>query len=65
MTLAVPDREAGAAVKRPRLGFLGVGWIGLDRMKAIQEAGAAEVAAICDPSPEMAARAAELAPGAA
>ena len=65
MTLAVPDQEAGTPVKRPRLGFLCVGWIGLDRMKAILGAGATEVAAICDPSPEMAARAAELAPRAA
>ncbi|HVI30112.1 Gfo/Idh/MocA family oxidoreductase [Hansschlegelia sp.] len=65
MTLASLDRPTGGAVQKPRVGFLGVGWIGLDRMKAIVGAGAAEVAAICDPSPEMAAKAAELAPGAA
>jgi predicted dehydrogenase len=35
---------------RPRLGFLGVGWIGRDRMEAISRSGAAEVAAICDPA---------------
>jgi predicted dehydrogenase len=35
---------------RPRLGFLGVGWIGRDRMEAIAHSGAAEVAAICDPA---------------
>jgi predicted dehydrogenase len=49
---------------RPRLGFLGVGWIGRHRMTAIMETGAVEVAAIADPSPEMAAEAARLAPGA-
>jgi predicted dehydrogenase len=49
---------------RPRLGFLGVGWIGRHRMQAIVETGAAEVAAISDPSPEMAAEAGKLAPGA-
>ena len=49
---------------RPRLGFLGVGWIGRHRMNAIVEAGAAEVAVISDPSPEMAAEARKLAPGA-
>jgi predicted dehydrogenase len=49
---------------RPRLGFLGVGWIGRHRMKAILESGLAEAAAIADPSPEMAAEAARLAPGA-
>jgi predicted dehydrogenase len=51
-----------AAPARPRLGFLGVGWIGRHRMQAIIEAGAAEVAAIAEPSPETAAEAAKLAP---
>jgi predicted dehydrogenase len=49
----------------PRLGFLGVGWIGRHRMQAIIEAGVAEVAAIADPSPAMAEEARGLAPGAA
>jgi predicted dehydrogenase len=51
-------------VKRPRLGFLGVGWIGRNRMQAIVEADIADVVAIADPSPEMAAEAQKLAPGA-
>src|SRR5512133_310827 len=34
----------------PRLGFLGTGWIGRNRMQAIAESGAAEVAMICDSS---------------
>ncbi len=38
---------------RPRLGFLGVGWIGRSRMEAIAEAGVAEIAAIADPSADM------------
>jgi predicted dehydrogenase len=37
---------------KPRLGFLGVGWIGKHRMEAIAEAGVAEIAAIADPSRE-------------
>jgi predicted dehydrogenase len=37
---------------RPRLGFLGVGWIGRHRMEAINGAGAAEVAAVADPARE-------------
>jgi predicted dehydrogenase len=41
---------------------LGVGWIGLNRMKAVVEAGACEVIGIAEPLPDMAARAAELAP---
>jgi predicted dehydrogenase len=49
---------------RPRLGFLGLGWIGQHRMRAILEAGVAEVAAISDPDPAAVARACELAPAA-
>lgn len=49
---------------RPRLGFLGVGWIGRARMRSVMESGLAEVAALADPSPEMRAAAAELAPDA-
>jgi predicted dehydrogenase len=58
-----PPREAPLA--RPRVGFLGVGWIGRHRMNAILETGAVEAAAIADPSPEMAANAGRLAPDAA
>jgi predicted dehydrogenase len=47
---------------RPRVGFLGVGWIGRHRMEAMVATGAIHVAAIADPSPEMAAEAAKLAP---
>ncbi|HEX2527331.1 MAG TPA: Gfo/Idh/MocA family oxidoreductase [Geminicoccus sp.] len=48
----------------PRLGFLGVGWIGRHRMEAILASGAAEAASIADPSPEMQAAALLLAPSA-
>jgi predicted dehydrogenase len=48
----------------PRLGFLGTGWIGRHRMRAIVEAGAAEAACIADPSPDMAQAALGDAPGA-
>ena len=44
-----------------RLGFLGVGWIGLSRMRAVVQAGAAEVACIADAAPESVARAAQAA----
>jgi len=49
---------------RPRLGFLGVGWIGRHRMEAMLATGAVEAAAIADPSGEMAAEALKLAPAA-
>jgi predicted dehydrogenase len=39
-----------ATATRPRLGFLGVGWIGRNRLEAIERAGVAEVAGICDPA---------------
>ena len=50
---------------RPRIGFLGVGWIGRSRMEAIAATGAVDLAAIVEPSDEMAAGALALAPGAA
>jgi predicted dehydrogenase len=56
---------AETPIVRPRVGFLGVGWIGRHRMQAIVETGGVEVAAVADPSPEMAAEAGKLAPGAA
>jgi predicted dehydrogenase len=47
---------------KPRLGFLGVGWIGRHRMEAMLATGAVEAAAIADPSPDCAAEALKLAP---
>lgn len=41
-------------VEKPRLGFLGVGWIGRHRMEAIARSGFAEVAAIADVVPDLA-----------
>lgn len=38
----------------PRLGFIGVGWIGRDRLMAIHRSGVASVAAVADASPEAA-----------
>jgi len=59
--IAIPS----AARVRPRLGFLGVGWIGRHRMRAMVEAGAADVSAIADALPAAAAAAAADAPGCA
>lgn len=50
------------ALARPRLGFLGVGWIGRHRMEAVLETGAVEAAAIAEPDAAMATAAGELAP---
>ena len=47
---------------RPRLGFLGLGWIGRNRLEAVIQSGLAEVVAVADTLPENAAQAARLAP---
>ena len=49
---------------RPRLGFLGVGWIGRHRMEAMLGSDAITVAAISDALPDNSAQAGALAPGA-
>jgi predicted dehydrogenase len=41
---------AAAAAARPRIGFLGVGWIGRHRMAAMLGTGAIVAAAVADPS---------------
>jgi predicted dehydrogenase len=38
---------------KPRVGFLGTGWIGRNRMEAMLATGLVEAAAIADPSHEM------------
>lgn len=48
----------------PRVGFLGVGWIGRHRMQALVTSQAVEVAAVADTCRENAQAAGELAPGA-
>src|SRR5690348_5858107 len=47
-----------------RLGFLGTGWIGRNRMEAMLATAEAEAVTICDPNPEMATEAQALAPDA-
>lgn len=49
-------------MSRPRIGFLGTGWIGRHRMEAMLATGVVEAAAICDPSADCAGEAARLAP---
>jgi predicted dehydrogenase len=49
----------------PRLGFLGLGWIGQHRMQALLDERACRVAAIADPSPEARERVHALVPDAA
>lgn len=51
-------------MRRPKLGFLGVGWIGRHRMEAIADHGGAEIVAIADPSRERREAALGVTPGA-
>jgi predicted dehydrogenase len=51
------------AAPRPRLGFLGVGWIGRHRMEAILRGERAEVVGVADPGEAAALAACHLAPG--
>lgn len=56
--------SAVAAPARPRLGFLGTGWIGRHRLRALAASGLVEVAALADPAAECLEAAAQEAPGA-
>jgi hypothetical protein len=60
---ALLETSSGASLSRPRLGHLGVGWIGRHRMQAILGAGAIDIAAIADPSPDMAVQLDVVKPG--
>lgn len=53
------------ATRKPRLGFVGLGWIGRHRMEAIAASGHAEIVALSDPAPEAVEASAALSPGAA
>lgn len=48
-----PELSSTPKIGRPRLGFLGVGWIGRHRLEALAASGAVEIAAIADPSREL------------
>jgi len=54
-----------APASRPRLGFVGVGWIGQHRLQALVRSGLVEVVAIVDPVQTLAEQAAGTAPGTA
>lgn len=56
------DRRTECAGRRPRLGFLGVGWIGRHRLQAVARSGIAEIFAIADLSPELITEAKQIAP---
>ena len=67
--LTIEDTASPAAIAlplrpRPRLGFLGTGWIGRHRMRAIADAGCVDIAAVADASDDALRDARAIAPGA-
>ena len=64
MNTMMEKRSIQTNVKPARLGFLGVGWIGRNRMEAILRSNSAVAVAIADPSEERAHEALSLAPDA-
>jgi predicted dehydrogenase len=65
MSEALSRSHGHADLRRPRVGFLGLGWIGRQRMQAMLDAAAIEAVAIADPAEDALSAAHELAPGAA
>ncbi|WP_051077346.1 Gfo/Idh/MocA family protein [Rhizobium leguminosarum] len=61
---SMAEHSLRTPVKPVMLGFLGVGWIGRNRMEAILRTPMAEAVAIADPSKEMIKEALRLAPNA-
>jgi predicted dehydrogenase len=59
-----PSASPQAAQDLPRIGFLGTGRIGLNRMRSLVEEGLVQAAVISDPSAEMIQSAQEIAPDA-
>lgn len=59
------NRGTSSIARRPRLGFVGLGWIGRTRLESMAQARVAEVCALHDVTPEAAEKALEVAPGAA
>ena len=53
---------ARPASGRPRLGFLGVGWIGCNRLESLRNSNLVEIAAVADPSAENRSQACRIAP---
>jgi predicted dehydrogenase len=60
----VQDSPVKSEKKLPRVGFLGVGWIGRNRMEAIAKTGAVEIVGIADALADNSSQAKQLAPNA-
>lgn len=65
MSVSARPSTARAPERIPRIGFLGVGWIGRQRMAAVADEGLVEAVAVADADAEARRQAAETVPGAA
>ena len=63
--MSSPAKHIQTFRRKPRLGFVGLGWIGRNRLESIVQADVAEVAAVHDVQPDCAAEGFKLAPHAA
>lgn len=61
-TKAATTREQ-KTIRGPRLGFLGVGWIGRNRLEAIAQSGCGSIAAVADASVGLAKQVSQACPG--
>jgi predicted dehydrogenase len=61
-TISTEKLSTDARAQRPKIGFLGLGWIGALRLKALAASGAADIAVLADSSGEAALAAAGHAP---
>jgi predicted dehydrogenase len=62
-SLAKQIRQKSVA-RKPRLGFVGLGWIGRNRLESVVQAGVAEISAVHDAQTEAAAEGQKLSPDA-
>jgi predicted dehydrogenase len=64
MSIAAKQISIEPAPQKPRLGFVGLGWIGRNRLESVVQAGIAEIAAVHDAQTGAAHEAQKLSPGA-
>src|SRR5690606_16022368 len=64
MTVTLENKAPGVSSKLMRLGFVGAGWIGRNRMEALLKSGSAEITAIADPAIECLNESKKIAPDA-
>lgn len=64
LEFSTEDTVLGCHRTRPRLGFLGAGWIGRHRLEALVRSALVDVVAIADPMPDLAEHVSAVAPAA-